>query len=107
MVSCRPLLESGILQKLGMMKPCAFDVFAFLAYALGVRTIPEEGMRTAHSDTHLLRMAFSPTAKVLVESLFTIYVSLLFLEQIGHPEAFNNDAGTRNFWRNPDYYWRK
>ena len=106
-VSCRPLLESGILQKLGMMKPCAFDVFAFLAYALGVRTIPEEGMRTAHSDTHLLRMAFSPTAKVLVESLFTIYVSLLFLEQIGHPEAFNNDAGTRNFWRNPDYYWRK
>jgi hypothetical protein len=80
-VSCRPLLESGLLQKLGMENPCAFDVFALLARALGVRTIPEEGMRPAHSRTHLLRMAFSPSPKVLIESLFTTYVSLRFLEQ--------------------------
>jgi hypothetical protein len=88
-VSCRPLLASGLLERLGLPQPRAFDVFAFLAYALGVRTIPEEGMAPAHRDTHLIRMAFSVTPQVLVESLFTIYLSFRHLD-LSHPSEVHS-----------------
>ncbi|MFI6820238.1 aminotransferase class I/II-fold pyridoxal phosphate-dependent enzyme [Micromonospora sp. NPDC050187] len=79
-VDCRPLLARGTLTRAGIEARTAFDVFAFLAYTLGVRTIPEEGMRLPTNRTRLLRMSFSPAPRMLVECLFSVYSGLRFLE---------------------------
>ncbi len=70
-----------------MMISIRSDQISDSRYALGVRTIPEEGMAPGRPDTHLIRMAFSVTPQVLVESLFTIYLSLRHLEQSNPTEA--------------------
>jgi aspartate/methionine/tyrosine aminotransferase len=89
-VSCRRLLDRGTLRRVGLPAFSAFDVFAFLAWALGVRTIPEEGMRLPTHGTHLLRMAFSPRPRLLVESLLTTYAALRFIESSGNDREVNH-----------------
>ncbi|MGQ0842357.1 aminotransferase class I/II-fold pyridoxal phosphate-dependent enzyme [Actinokineospora sp.] len=80
-VSCRRLLARNPVEAAGIELRTAFDVFAFLAYFLGVRSIPEEGMGLPRPDTTRLRFSFSPEVSTLVTTLFTTYLALSGLDR--------------------------
>jgi aspartate/methionine/tyrosine aminotransferase len=86
-LDCARLLDSRLLDRAGLPASGSFDVFAFLAYGLGVRTIPEEAMGPSGSECRHLRVACSPTVRVLVETVFTTYLALMYLESVTSGEC--------------------
>jgi len=70
LISCSPIV--------GINLNNSFDVFAFLAFFFGFRTIPSEtmGIENPRIGQHKLRCTYSSKIETIVSGLFTIFVGI-------------------------------